>query len=68
MKAGKLAIQPWLVCQYNKNMLVDLLSSVIPLCVLFVLGRQSILQGWSSSPTTEWTILEGIYIEVIKLA
>ena len=28
MKTGKLAIQPWLVCQYNKNMLADLPSSV----------------------------------------
>ena len=28
MKAGKLAIWPWLVCQYNENMLVNLLSSM----------------------------------------
>ena len=28
MKAGKLAIWPWLICQYNKNTLVDLPSSV----------------------------------------
>ena len=28
MKAGKLAIWPWLLCQYNENTLVDLLSSV----------------------------------------
>ena len=28
MKAGKLAIQPWLICPYNENTLVDLLSSV----------------------------------------
>ena len=28
MKAGKLVIQPWLSCQYNKNMLMDLPSSV----------------------------------------
>ena len=28
MKAGKLAIWPWLSCQYNKNTLVDLPSSV----------------------------------------
>ena len=28
MKTGKLAIRPWLVCQYNENTLVDLLSSV----------------------------------------
>jgi hypothetical protein len=28
MKAGKLAIWPWLVCQYNENTLVDLPSSV----------------------------------------
>ena len=27
-KAGKLAIQPWLRCQYNKNTLVDLPSSM----------------------------------------
>ena len=24
MKAGKLAILPWLICQYNENMLMDL--------------------------------------------
>ena len=29
MKAGMLAIWPWLICQYNKNTLVDLPSSVI---------------------------------------
>ena len=29
MKSGKLAIPPGLVCQYNENTLVDLLSSVI---------------------------------------
>ena len=29
MKTGKLAIQPWLVCQYNEHMLVDFPSSVI---------------------------------------
>ena len=28
MKAGKLAIRPWLICQYNENTLVDLPSSV----------------------------------------
>ena len=30
MKAGKLAIWPWLSCPYNKNALVDLPSSVVP--------------------------------------
>ena len=29
MKAGKSAIQPWLTCQYNENLLVDLPSSVV---------------------------------------
>jgi hypothetical protein len=29
MKAEKLAIQPWLICQYNENTLMDLPSSVI---------------------------------------
>ena len=29
MKAGKLAIRPWLSCPYNKNMLVDLPSFVL---------------------------------------
>ena len=29
MKAWKSAIRPWLICQYNENTLVDLLSSVI---------------------------------------
>ena len=29
MKAGKLAICPWLICQYTENMLMDLPSSVI---------------------------------------
>ena len=29
MKAGKLAIWSWLICQYNENMLVDLPLSVI---------------------------------------
>ena len=29
MKAGKLNIPPCLVCQYNENTLMDLLSSVI---------------------------------------
>ena len=28
VKAGKLAIRPWLVCQYNEHTLVDLPSSV----------------------------------------
>ena len=28
MKAGKLAIRHWLVCQYNKHTLADLPSSV----------------------------------------
>ena len=28
MKAGKLTIRPWLSCQYNENMLVDVPSSV----------------------------------------
>ena len=28
MKAGKLAIWPWLSCPYNENTLVDLPSSV----------------------------------------
>ena len=28
MKAGKLDIWPWLVCQYNKNILMDLPSSM----------------------------------------
>ena len=28
MKAEKLAIWPWLSCQYNKNVLVDLMSSM----------------------------------------
>ena len=28
MKAGKLAIRPWLICEYNENTLVDLPSSV----------------------------------------
>ena len=28
MKAGKLAIRPWLSCQYNENTLVDLPSSM----------------------------------------
>ena len=28
MKAGRLAVRPWLVCQYIKNTLVDLPSSV----------------------------------------
>ena len=28
MKARKSAIRPWLTCQYNENMLVDLPSSV----------------------------------------
>ena len=28
MKAGKLAIRPWLACQYNENTLVDLPYSV----------------------------------------
>ena len=28
MKAEKLAIRPWLSCQYNENTLVDLPSSV----------------------------------------
>ena len=27
MKAGKSAIWPWLICQYNEKKLVDLLSS-----------------------------------------
>ena len=27
MKAGNLAIWPWLICQYNKNTLVDLHKS-----------------------------------------
>ena len=29
MKAGKLAIWPWLICSYKENMLVDLPSSVV---------------------------------------
>ena len=29
MKAGKLAIRPWLSCPYNKHTLVDLPSSVL---------------------------------------
>ena len=29
MKTGKLAIRPWLSCQYKENTLVDLLSSVL---------------------------------------
>ena len=29
MKAGKLAFEPWLICPYNKNTLMDLLYSVI---------------------------------------
>ena len=29
MKAGMSAIRPWLSCQYNKNTLVDLPSSVV---------------------------------------
>ena len=28
MKAGKLAIRPWLICQYNENTLMELPSSV----------------------------------------
>ena len=30
IKAGKSAIRPWLVCQYNESTLVDLPSSVVP--------------------------------------
>ena len=30
MKVGKLAIRPWLSCQYTENTLMDLLSSVTP--------------------------------------
>ena len=33
MKAGMLAIRPWLSCQYNENMLVDLPSSVVLQCL-----------------------------------
>ena len=29
MKAGKLAIRPWLCCPYNEHTLVDLPSSVL---------------------------------------
>ena len=29
IKAGKSAIRPWLVCQYNKNTFMDLPSSVV---------------------------------------
>ena len=29
MKAGKLAIQPWLSCPFSENTLVDLPSSVV---------------------------------------
>ena len=29
IKAGKLAIWPWLICQYNKNTLMDLPKLVI---------------------------------------
>ena len=35
MKAGKLAIWPWLSCQYNKNMLVDFLCSLLRGHLLF---------------------------------
>ena len=31
MKAGKLAIRPWLSCPYTEHMLVDLPSSVVDL-------------------------------------
>ena len=35
MKAGKLSIRPWLICQYNENTLMDFPSSVFPCDKLF---------------------------------
>ena len=53
MKAGKLAIWPWLSCQYNENTLMDLLSSVSThekccqmLEILFLVFRHSKNISW----------------------
>ena len=37
MKAGKMAIQPWLSCQYTENMLMDLPSSVFTV-IMYLTG------------------------------
>ena len=50
MEAGKLAIRPWLVCQYNENTLVDLPSSVVPLIEIGLTDQPK--PGGTSPPGT----------------
>ena len=53
MKAGKSAIRPWMICQYNKNMLVDLPSSVGSKHIFL---QKSICQGGSTSDPHDFTL------------
>ena len=47
MKAGKLAIWPWMICLYNENTLVDLPSSVMaPAKSLFSDRNRMLTERW----------------------
>ena len=58
MKAGKSAIWPWLVCQYNKNTLVDLPSSVVPKQNIFLVSSLPAVPVCRSGAALGWNVGE----------
>ena len=50
IKVEKSAIQPWMSCKYNKNMVVDLLSFVVDAPKYSVLNGKVVLEGCVSWP------------------